>query len=77
MNSGIVMSEILDLRLIGFYKIKQGILHQNLSKYNRFKSADTLSEHFIRFINTLKKERNKEKIERKKCKEISMLGSKQ
>ena len=36
------MLEILDLRLIGYYKIEQGILKQNLSKYFRFKSADTL-----------------------------------
>ena len=28
-----VMLGILDLRLIGYYKIKQGILQQNLSKY--------------------------------------------
>ena len=27
------MLGILDLRLIGYYKIKQGILQQNLSKY--------------------------------------------
>ena len=33
------MLGILDLRLRGYYKIKQGILQQNLSKYYRFKSA--------------------------------------
>ena len=33
---------ILDLRLMGYYKIKHGILQQNLSKYYRFESADTL-----------------------------------
>ena len=31
---------ILDLRLMGYYKIKQGILQQNLSKYYRFESPD-------------------------------------
>ena len=36
------MLGILDLRSIGYYKIKQGILQQNLSKYYRFKSADIL-----------------------------------
>ena len=30
-----VMLGILDLRSLGYYKIKQGILQQNLSKYNR------------------------------------------
>ena len=42
----------LDVRSIGYYKIKQAILQQNLSKYYRFESADILCEHF----NTLRKE---------------------
>ena len=33
---------ILDLRSLGCYKIKQGMLRQNLSKYYKFKTADTL-----------------------------------
>ena len=32
---------VLDLRSMGYYKIKQGILQQNMSKYYRFKLADT------------------------------------
>ena len=36
------MLRILDLRVMGYYKIKQGILQQNLSKYYRCGSADTL-----------------------------------
>ena len=48
---------IINLRSLGYYKIKQGILHQNLSKYYRFEKADTICEHFNKFINTLKKER--------------------
>ena len=43
----------------GYYKIKQGILQQNVSKYYRFKSADTLCEQSNRFLNMLKKERKK------------------
>ena len=35
---------ILDLRSVGYYKIKQDILHQNLSKYYRFESAGVLCE---------------------------------
>ena len=50
------MIRILDLSSMGYYKIKQGMLQQNLSKYNRLESADTLYEQFKRFINTLKKE---------------------
>ena len=40
------MLGILDLRLIGCYKIKQGILQQNLSKYYRFESGEVLYEQF-------------------------------
>ena len=54
------MLGILDLRSLGYYKIKQGILQQNLSKYYKLERADTLCEHFNKFINTLKKEREQE-----------------
>ena len=36
------MIGIIDLRLLGYYKIKQGILQQNLSRYNRFEKAEKL-----------------------------------
>ena len=51
------MLGIVDLRLLGYYKIKQGILLQNLSKYYRFERAEKLCEYFNNFVNTLKKER--------------------
>ena len=54
------MLGILDLRSLGYYKIKQGILLQNLSKYYKFERAYTLCEHFNKFINTLKRRENKE-----------------
>ena len=47
---------ILDLRLLGYYKIKQGVLQQNLSKYYEFKSAEKLCDQYNNFINTLRKE---------------------
>ena len=47
------MLEILALRSVGYYQIKEGILKQNLSIYYRFASADILCEHFNKFINTL------------------------
>ena len=50
------MLGIVDLRSLGYYKIKQGILQQNLSKYYKFEREDTLCEYFNKFINTLKKE---------------------
>ena len=59
------MLGIIDLRSLGYYKIKQGTLQQNLSKYYRFERADTLCEHFSKFINTLKKEREQKELRRK------------
>ena len=55
---------VLDLRSIGYYKIKEGILQQNLSKLYRFESADILCEQFNKFINTLKKEEKEEMQEK-------------
>ena len=52
------MIGIIDIRSLGYYKIKQGILQQNLmSKYYRFKKAEKLCEYFNKFVNTLKMER--------------------
>ena len=56
------MLGILDLRSLGYFKIKQGILQQNFSKYYRFEKADILYEHFKKFINTMKKEREQEEV---------------
>ena len=50
------MMGIIDLRSLGYYKIKQGILQQNLSRYYRFEIAEKLCEYFNKFVNTLKKE---------------------
>ena len=35
---------IVDMISVGYYKIKQGILQQNLSKYYRFEKAEKLCE---------------------------------
>ena len=52
---------ILDLRLLGCYKIQQGVLQQNLSKFYKFESVENVCNQFNNLINTLKKE---EKIKR-------------
>ena len=41
------MIGIIDLRSLGYYKIKQGVLQKNLSKYYRFEKAEKLCEYFI------------------------------
>ena len=63
------MLGILDLKFLGYYKIKQGILQQNLSKYYKFERADTVCEHFNTHI---------EKGERtgRNKRELSMVRSK-
>ena len=51
------MIGIIDLRSLGYYKIKQGILQLNLSRYYRFEKAEKLCKYFNKFVNTLKEER--------------------
>ena len=53
------MIGIVDISSLGYYKIKQGILQQNLSKYYKFEEAGKLCEYFNKFVNTLKKDRSK------------------
>ena len=53
------MIGIVDMRSLGYYKTKQGILQQNLSKYYRFEKAEKLCEYSNKFVNTLKKGKNK------------------
>ena len=45
---------ILDLRSLGYYKIKQGVLQQNLSKSYLFESVEKLCEEFNAIINERK-----------------------
>ena len=51
------MIGIIDIRSLGYYKIKQGILQQNLGRYYRFEEASKLCEYFNKFVDTLKKDR--------------------
>ena len=50
------MLGIIDLRSLGYYKIKQGVLQQNLSCMHHFESVNTVCDQFNRLINTLRKE---------------------
>ena len=51
------MIGIVDIRSLVYYKIKQGILQQNLSRYYRFEEARKLCEYFNKFVDTLKRDR--------------------
>ena len=65
------MLGVVDLRLLGYYKIKQGVLQQNLSRYYKFERAEKFCEYFNKFENTLKKERKRTKSTRG---QISVVG---
>ena len=56
------MIGVIDLRSLGYYKIKQEILQQNLSRYYRFEKAEKLCEYFNEFVNTLKKKREQKSL---------------
>ena len=49
---------ILDLRLLGYYKIKKGVLQQNISRFYEFESAEKVCEQFSNLTNTLKREQS-------------------
>ena len=51
---------ILDLRSLGYCKIKQGVIQQKLSRVYRFESADVVCIQFNSLINTLRKEQKVE-----------------
>ena len=52
------MVGILDLKLLGYYKIRQGVLQQHLGKYYHL---NILCEQFNIFVNKLKKEKEESK----------------
>ena len=56
------MLGIPDMRFLGYYKIRQGILQQNFSKCYHFKLAEKIYEEFKTLVNELKKD---EKISEK------------
>ena len=53
---------VADLRSLGYYKLKQGVLQQNLSKMYHIESTNNVCDQFKRMINTLRQE---EKVESK------------
>ena len=55
---------ILDLRSLGYYKIKQGVLQQNLNKYYHFEEANKACEEFNNMVETVKQEEKGKQKER-------------
>ena len=54
------MLGIVDLRLLGYYKIKQGVLQQNFSCMYHLEPASKVCDQLNRLINTLKREEEEE-----------------
>ena len=50
------MIGILDLRSLDYYKIKQGVLQQNLNKYYHFEEANRVCEAFNKMVETVRQE---------------------
>ena len=50
------MIDILDLRSLGYYKIKEGVLQQNLNKYYHFEEANRVCEAFNKMVETVRQE---------------------
>ena len=55
------MIGILDIRSLGYYKIKQGVLQQNLNKYYHFEEANKVCEEFNKMVEVIKEEEGKSK----------------
>ena len=55
---------ILDLRSLGYYKIKQGVLQQNLNKYYQFEEIDKVCAEFNKMIEAIRQEERNDSEER-------------
>ena len=53
------MMGVVDLRSLGFYKIKQEVLQEHLSRHYHFKLADNVHDQYNRLINFMRKEEEK------------------
>ena len=50
------MIGVVDLRLLGFYKIKQEVLQEHLGRHYHFELADNVCNKYNRFVNLMRKE---------------------
>ena len=50
------MIGVIDLRLLGFYKIQQEVLQEHLGKHYHFELADDICNQYNRFVNLMRKE---------------------
>ena len=50
------MMAVVDLRSLGFYKIKQEVLQEHLSRHYHFELADDVCDQYNRLVNLMRKE---------------------
>ena len=50
---------VVDLRSLGFYKIKQEVLQEHLSRHYHFELADDVCDQYNRLVNLMRKEEEK------------------
>ena len=55
---------ILDLRSLGYYKIKQGVLQQNLNKYYQFEEINKVCAEFNKMLEAIRQEERNDSEER-------------
>ena len=53
------MMGVVDLRSLGFYKIKQEVLQEHLSRHYHFELADNVCDQYNRLVNLMRKEEEK------------------
>ena len=53
------MMGVVDLRLLGFYKIKEEVLQEHLSRHYHFELADDVYDQYNRLVNLMRKEEEK------------------
>ena len=53
------MMEVVDLRSLGFYKIKQEVLQEHLSRHYHFELAADVCDQYNRLVNLMRKEEEK------------------
>ena len=51
------MIGVVDLRSLGFYKIKQEVLQEHLGKHYHFELADDVCNQYNRFVNLTRREK--------------------
>ena len=55
------MIGVVDLRSLGFYKIKQEVLQEHLGKHYHFELADDVCNQYNRFVNLTRREKENSK----------------